>query len=92
MNNPLNTPADYEYFLYDLRELYPPIISSTVVFLRQGATLAKVNGELCFEDDFKLVVSERITVYQPLSIGTAMKSGREKRNCFGMIVNHTLTT
>ncbi len=95
MNNPLKSSADYEYFLYTLKESFPLIISSTVVFLRLGATLARVKGELCFEDGFKLVVRERILFHRlpaPLSIGMVMKSGRVKRNCFGMIANRILMT
>ncbi len=64
MNNPLKSSADYEYFLYTLKESFPLIISSTVVFHRLGATLARVNGELCFEDGFKLVVRERILFHR----------------------------
>ncbi len=82
MNNPLKSSADYEYFLYTLKESFPLIISSTVVFIRLGATLARVHGELCFEDDFKLVVRERILFHRlpPLIdwYGYEIWQGKEK--------------
>ncbi|MEN8217093.1 MAG: hypothetical protein ABFS56_12140 [Pseudomonadota bacterium] len=48
MNNPLRTPEDYELFLYTLAEQFPSVRSSTLVFIRRGATLARVTGELQF--------------------------------------------
>ena len=51
MSNPFRTPEDYELFLYTLAEQFPSAHSSTVVFIRRGATLARVSGELFFERD-----------------------------------------
>ncbi len=60
MNNPLRTPYDYELFLYTLAEEFPSVRSSTLVFIRRGATLARVTGEIQFEQGIKLVVRERL--------------------------------
>jgi hypothetical protein len=60
MNNPLRTPEDYELFLYTLSDQFPVIIRSTVTFIRIGATLARVAGEILFENGFRLIVRERI--------------------------------
>lgn len=60
MNNPLRAPEDYELFLYTLTEQFPSICHSSVVFIRRGATLARVTGELHFEGEVRLVVRERI--------------------------------
>lgn len=60
MNNPLRTPEDYELFLYTLTEQFPSVRRSTVTFVRVGATLARVSGELHFEQEIRLVVRERI--------------------------------
>jgi hypothetical protein len=60
MNNPLRTPEDYELFLYTLAEQFPSVRSSRLVFIRRGATLARVTGELQFEHGIKLVVRERV--------------------------------
>ncbi len=58
MNNPLRTPEDYELFLYALTEQFPSICRSTVVFVRRGASLARVAGELYFDHKVRLVVRE----------------------------------
>lgn len=60
MNNPLRTPDDYELFLYTLREAFPSIQHSTVTFARKGAFLARVSGEIWFEQQIRLVVRERL--------------------------------
>jgi len=60
MNNPLRTPEDYELFLYTLTEKFPSVRHSTITFVRRGASLARVAGELCFDQEIRLVVRERI--------------------------------
>lgn len=67
MTDPFRAPEDYELFLYTLTEQFPSVRSSTVVFIRRGATLARVAGELYFEHNLRLVVRERI-LYQRLPI------------------------
>ncbi len=64
MNNPLRTPQDYELFLYTLAERFPGIRSSTLSFVRRGASLARVAGELYFNHGFRLVVRERILYHR----------------------------
>jgi hypothetical protein len=66
MNNPLRTIADYELFLYTLREQFPGVLHSTLTLVRTGATLARVSGELHFAENIRMIVRERI-VYRPLS-------------------------
>jgi hypothetical protein len=82
VTNPLRTPEDYELFLYTLTEQFVSVRQSTVVFIRRGATLALVTGELLFDQDLRLVVRERI-VYNRLpaiidSYGYEVWQGREK--------------
>jgi hypothetical protein len=60
MSNPLRTPDDYELFLYTLTEQFPSLRRSTVTFVRLGASLARVAGDLFFEQSIWLVVRERI--------------------------------
>ena len=61
MTNPLLCiPKDYELFLYTITEQFSSVKRSTVTFVRRGATLARVAGELFFELDIRLVVRERI--------------------------------
>lgn len=67
MNDPFRTLEDYELFLYTLAENYPAVQNSTVTLIRQGSTLARVAGELHFDNDIRLVIRERV-VYQRLPI------------------------
>ncbi|MCA9918963.1 MAG: hypothetical protein KC445_13470 [Anaerolineales bacterium] len=61
MNNPLRTPEDYELFIYSLPKNFPSVQKSTVTFIRKGASLARVAGELFFGHDIRVVVRERLT-------------------------------
>jgi hypothetical protein len=58
--NPLRTPKDYELFLYTLSEHFPSVRHSTLTFVRKGASLARVAGEIHFGHGIRLVVRERI--------------------------------
>jgi Family of unknown function (DUF6516) len=82
MSNPLRTPEDYELFLYTLTELFPVICRSTLTFVRRGASLARVAGELYFDNDIHLVIRERV-LYDRLpamidSYGYEVWRGEEK--------------
>ena len=82
MSNPLRTPEDYELFLYTLADQYSVVHRSTVTFVRRGASLARVAGELSFANDIRLVVRERL-VYDRLpvvldSYGYEVWKGKEK--------------
>lgn len=60
MSDPLRSIDDYELFIYTLVEQYPSVRASTVVVVRRGATLARVEGEIHFDQDVRLVVRERL--------------------------------
>jgi hypothetical protein len=84
MNNPLRSLADYELFLYCLTEQFTVVQSSTVVLIRRGATLARVAGELHFDQEIRLVVRERLTYLSDWSViieayGYEVWQGSEKR-------------
>ena len=64
MNNPLRTSEDYELFLYTLTEKFPSVRHSTITFVRRGASLARVAGELFFDHEIRLVVLERILYHR----------------------------
>lgn len=64
MSNPLRTPEDYELFLYTLPKQFPSVRHSSVIFVRRGASLARVSGELHFEKGLRLVVRERILCHR----------------------------
>lgn len=60
MINPLRTPEDYEYYLYSMKDFSNSIKQSTLTFIRRGASLARVLGELIFDNDYRIIVRERI--------------------------------
>jgi hypothetical protein len=82
MSDPFRTPADYELFLYSLTDRYPSARSSTLVFVRRGATLARVVGEIHFVQQIKIVVRERLLYNRlPLQLdwyGYEVWQGQEK--------------
>ncbi len=60
MTNPLESAATYEQYLYSLAERFPSVRRSTLVFVRRGASLARVTGELYFDQGVRIVVRERV--------------------------------
>jgi hypothetical protein len=60
MSEHFRTAEDYELFIYTLSERFPIIKRSTIRFIRIGSSLARVAGELFFENDLKLVIRERV--------------------------------
>jgi hypothetical protein len=58
--NPLRSLEDYELFIYSLVERFPSVHRSTLVCARRGATLARVAGEVHFDQGIRLVVRERL--------------------------------
>lgn len=64
MNNPLRTIEDYELFLYTLTEQFSSVRHSTMTLVRMGASLARVSGELYFDQDIRFVARERILYHR----------------------------
>jgi hypothetical protein len=62
--NPLRTAEDYELFVYTLPDQFPAVRRSTVAFIRRGASLARVVGDLYFDHEIRLVVRERILYHR----------------------------
>ena len=60
MSNPFRTAEDYELFLYTLTEQFASVRHSTLVFIRRGASLTRVTGEVSFDYAVRLVVRERV--------------------------------
>jgi hypothetical protein len=94
MSNPLRTPEDYELFLYTLAEQFPAVRGSTLTLVRRGASLARVSGELTFDNGIRLIVRQRI-LYDRLpavidSYGYEVWQGEQKRYWYDSR-NRTLT-
>ena len=60
MSNPLRTAEDYELLVYTIGEQFYSVRRSTLAFIRRGASLARVKGELYFDYEIRLVIRERI--------------------------------
>jgi len=67
MTDPFRTDQDYELFLYSLPDRFPSVKHSPLTFVRRGASLARVAGELTFGGGIRLVVRERL-LYDRLPI------------------------
>jgi len=64
MSSPFRTPEDYELYLYTLPEKFPAVKRSTIAFVRLGSTLARVSGELFFENNIRVMVRERVLFHR----------------------------
>lgn len=82
MRSPFRTPDDYELYLYTMTENFPAVRQSTITFVRLGSTLARVAGELYFENDIRVVVRERVLYHRlPITLdwyGYEVYRGDEK--------------
>ena len=67
MSEHFRTPEDYELFLYTLADRFSSIRGSTLTFVRLGTSLARVSGELSFDQEIRLVIRERL-LYDRLPI------------------------
>jgi hypothetical protein len=54
----LNNIADYELLIYDLRNTFPSILSSTVHIIRTGSASGRMIGDLFFANNIRLNVAE----------------------------------
>ena len=67
MSEHFRTPEDYELFLYTLADRFSSVRRSTMTLVRRGTSLARVAGEIFFDQSTRLVVRERI-IYDRLPI------------------------
>jgi hypothetical protein len=56
--NPLASFAAYEEFVYGLRERYPSVLLSTLVYIPSGTLFGRLDGILVFAEDLCLCVQE----------------------------------
>lgn len=60
--NPFQSLRDYEEFVYTLKERYPIIQRSTLVIVRRGKRVAVLQGDLTFEEGYRIAVRERLSM------------------------------
>jgi hypothetical protein len=67
MSEHFRTPEDYELFLYTLADRFSSVRRSTMTLIRRGTSLARVVGEIFFDQSIRLIVRERL-IYDRLPI------------------------
>jgi len=60
--NPFQSLRDYEEFVYTLKERYPIIQRLTLVVVPRGKRVAVLQGELTFEQGYRVTVRERLSM------------------------------
>lgn len=58
--NPFRSLRDYEDFVYTLKQAYPWIQSSSLVVIRRGRTVIRLQGNLTFEHGYRVSINERL--------------------------------
>lgn len=58
MPDPLSSPEAYQAFIYTLRQHYPSIHRSNLIYIPSGALFGRVEGILSFDQDIVLCVQE----------------------------------
>jgi len=64
MRNPLRSLVDYEHFVHTLRQQFLSVRRSTVTFVRRGATLARIAGELHFDLGLRVLIRQRLLFHR----------------------------
>ena len=59
--NPFQSLHDYEEYIYTLQQQYPAIKASNLVVIRRGKLVARLQGELIFEEGYRITISERLS-------------------------------
>lgn len=60
MTDALNFISEFEFFVYGIKDKYPEINVSKLIFQRLGRTIGELLGEIEFDNDIKLKITERI--------------------------------
>jgi hypothetical protein len=59
--NPFQSLRDYEEYVYTLQQKYSSIKASSLVVVRRGKLVARLQGELIFEQGYRITISERLS-------------------------------
>ncbi len=59
--NPFQSFREYEEYVYALQQQFPAIKSSTLIVIRKGKRVATLQGELLFEQGYRIVSKERLS-------------------------------
>ncbi len=59
--NPFQSLRDYEEYVYTLQQKYLSIKASSLVVVRRGKLVARLQGELIFEQGYRVTINERLS-------------------------------
>ncbi len=59
--NPFQSLRDYEEYVYTLQQKYLSIKASSLVVVRRGKLVARLQGELIFAQGYRVTISERLS-------------------------------
>jgi len=59
--NPFQSLRDYEEYIYTLQQKYLSIKASSLVVVRRGKLVARLQGDLIFEQGYRVTISERLS-------------------------------
>ena len=59
--NPFQSLRDYEEYVYTLQQNYLSIKASSLVVVRRGKLVARLQGDLIFEQGYRVTISERLS-------------------------------
>ena len=59
--NPFQSLRDYEEYVYTLQQTFPSVKSSSLVVIRRGQLVARLQGELNFAQGYRVTINERLT-------------------------------
>lgn len=60
--NPFQSLRDYEEFIYTLKQQFPAVQRSTLVVVPRGKRVAVLQGELSFDQGYRLTIRERLSL------------------------------
>ena len=59
--NPFQSLHSYEEYVYTLQQKFSSIKASSLVVIRRGKLVARLQGELTFAQGYRVTISERLT-------------------------------
>ena len=59
--NPFRSLREYEEFLYTITKRFPSVQGSTLIVVHRGRRTATVQGEIAFEQGYRITVRERLS-------------------------------
>ena len=60
--NPFQSLHNYEEFVYTLKQQFPAVQRSTLVVVPRGKRVAVLQGELSFDQGYRLTIRERLSL------------------------------